>query len=34
VAGGDYSAVNHTVGPLGGRVLVDESVKAINALWP
>ncbi len=34
VAGGDYSAVNHTVGPKGGRVLVDESVKAINALWP
>jgi len=34
VAGGDYSAVNHTVGPLGGRVLVDESVKAINGLWP
>jgi hypothetical protein len=21
VAGGDYSAVNHTVGPVGGRVL-------------
>jgi hypothetical protein len=34
VAGGDYSAVNHTVGPRGGRVLVDESVKAINSLWP
>jgi len=34
VAGGDYSAVNHTVGPIGGRVLVDESVKAINSLWP
>ena len=34
VAGGDYSAVNHTVGPKGGRLLVDESVKAINALWP
>lgn len=34
VAGGDYSAVNHTVGPLGGRLLVDESVQAINALWP
>jgi hypothetical protein len=26
--------VNHTVGPRGGRVLVDESVKAINSLWP
>lgn len=34
VAGGDYSAVNHTVGPIGGHVLVDESVKAINSLWP
>jgi hypothetical protein len=34
VAGGDYSAVNHTVGPIGGRALVDESVKAINSLWP
>ena len=34
VAGGDYSAVNHTVGPKGGRVLVDETVKAINSLWP
>jgi hypothetical protein len=34
VAGGDYSAVNHTVGPIGGRMLVDESVKAVNSLWP
>jgi hypothetical protein len=34
VAGGDYSAVNYTVGPLGGRALVEESVKAINSLWP
>jgi hypothetical protein len=34
VTGGDYSAVNYTVGPLGGRALVDESVRAINALWP
>jgi len=34
VAGGDYSAVNHTVGPKGGRVLVDETVQAINSLWP
>jgi len=34
VTGGDYSAVNHSVGPLGGRALVDESVNAINALWP
>ena len=34
VAGGDYSAVNHTVGPIGGRMLVDETVKALNSLWP
>ena len=34
VTGGDYSAVNYTVGPLGGQMLVDESVTAINALWP
>ena len=34
VAGGDYSAVNHNVGPKGGQVLVDETVKAINAMWP
>jgi len=34
VAGGDYSAVNHAVGPKGGQVLVDASVEAINALWP
>jgi len=34
VAGGDYSAVSHNVGPRGGRVLVDESVRAINSLWP
>jgi len=34
VAGGDYSAVNHEVGPKGGRVLVDETIKAINSMWP
>jgi hypothetical protein len=34
VAGGDYSAVNHTVGPRGGRVLVDETVKMLDSLWP
>ena len=33
VAGGDYSAVNHNVGPRGGRVLVDETVSAINEMW-
>jgi hypothetical protein len=27
VAGGDYSAVNHTVGPIGGRVLARDSVR-------
>ena len=34
VAGGDYSAVNHNVGPKGGQVLVDETVQAINGMWP
>ena len=34
VTGGDYSAVNNEVGPRGGRALVEESVKAINSLWP
>lgn len=34
VAGGDYSAVNHTVGPRGGQVLVDETVKTLDSLWP
>jgi len=34
VAGGDYSAVNHTVGPRGGSALVEASVEAINSLWP
>lgn len=34
VSGGDYSAVNHEVGPKGGHALVEESVQAINALWP
>jgi len=33
VAGGDYSAVNHEIGPKGGNVLVDQTVKAINAMW-
>ncbi len=31
--GGGYSAERYIVGPAGGRVLVDESVKRINALW-
>jgi hypothetical protein len=34
VRGGGYSAELFLVGPEGGRVLVDESVKRINALWP
>ncbi len=34
VAGGDYSAVNHEVGPRGGAALVEETVRAINSLWP
>jgi hypothetical protein len=34
VAGGDYSAVNHEVGPKGGRALVDETVEEINSMWP
>jgi hypothetical protein len=36
VRGGGYSAVvaSSVVGPEGGRVLVDESVRLINSLWP
>ena len=34
VAGGGYSADKFVVGPEGGTVFVDESVAAINALWP
>ena len=34
VAGGGYSADAFVVGPEGGKVFVDESVAAINALWP
>ena len=35
-AGGGYSAIINSclVGPKGGDFLVDETVKAINALWP
>ena len=33
VQGGSYSAVKYVVGPEGGQVLVDETVKRINALW-
>jgi sugar phosphate isomerase/epimerase len=34
VKGGGYSAENYRVGPEGGQVLVDETVKQINALFP
>jgi hypothetical protein len=35
VEGGGYSAVieSNVVGPEGGRVLVDESVRMLQALW-
>jgi hypothetical protein len=33
VQGGSYSAVKYLVGPEGGQVLVEETVKRINALW-
>jgi hypothetical protein len=33
VKGGGYSAVAYTVGPEGGQVLVNETVKRINQLW-
>lgn len=32
--GGGYSADKYYVGPEGGRILVDECIKQINALWP
>jgi hypothetical protein len=34
VKGGGYSAENYLVGPEGGQVLVNETVKRINELWP
>ena len=33
VEGGSYSATKYIVGPKGGQVLVDETVKRINTLW-
>jgi hypothetical protein len=33
VAGGGYSADKYIVGPEGGQVLVDETVRQIRALW-
>ena len=36
VRGGHYSAeaVDNTCGPEGGKMLVNRTVEAINALWP
>jgi len=34
VKGGGYSAEKFVVGPVGGQVLVEETVKRINELWP
>ncbi len=34
VKGGGYSADQFIVGPVGGQVLVEETVKRINELWP
>jgi len=34
VAGGGYSADKFSVGPEGGQVLVEETVKGLNELWP
>jgi hypothetical protein len=31
--GGQYSALVSIVGPVGGQVMVDETVKAINDMW-
>ncbi len=33
VQGGGYSADKFIVGPTGGQVLVDETVRQLNALW-
>lgn len=34
VQGGGYSAEQYLVGPEGGRVLVEETIKRLEALWP
>ena len=34
VRGGGYSAENYLVTPDGGQVIVNETVAALNALWP
>lgn len=33
ISGGQYSALVSQVGPTGGQVLVDETVKLINDMW-
>jgi hypothetical protein len=33
IKGGGYSAVKYAVGPEGGQVLVNETVRLINAMW-
>jgi len=33
IKGGGYSAEKYIVGPEGGKVLVDETVKRINSMW-
>jgi hypothetical protein len=33
IRGGGYSADKFVVGPQGGQVLVDETVRRINTLW-
>jgi len=33
VQGGGYSADKFVVGPEGGQVLVDETLRRIDALW-
>ena len=33
VKGGGYSADKFIVGPKGGQVLVNETLKHINAMW-
>jgi len=34
VKGGGYSAEKYVVTPEGGQMLVNETVTAINSLWP
>jgi hypothetical protein len=33
IRGGGYSADKYIVGPQGGQVLVNETVKLINDMW-